>query len=179
MLFFLRILTLTQGFVLFAGETQFNADAIRQLQVHSVTDNSTYAYQFSNLFHSDNGFLNYPSWAKTSADHGEELPFVWGMLLEKEQYQNLTKGGFKLCNLCKYSSKAWQQILTRNVTSSYIYSENVYIFRNSIVDFSFTAYFGAVDKPFTYVKIVESLPAEFKSLTEAMVTMWTNFARTG
>mgnify|MGYP001797590899 FL=1 len=113
-------------FVLFAGETQFNADAIRQLQVHSVTDNSTYAYQFSNLFHSDDGFLNYPSWAKTSADHGEELPFVWGMLLEKEQYQNLTKGGFKFCNLCKYSSKAWQQILTRNVTPLFIVKTCIY-----------------------------------------------------
>ena len=88
--------------VCFAGEFEFNADSIRQLQAHSLTDNVTYAYQFSNLFHAPGaGFLDYPSWAKTSADHGDEVPFVWGALLARDEYKNLSDGkSYRyICNL--------------------------------------------------------------------------------
>ena len=74
-----------------------NSDAIRQLKAHSRLKNTTtYAYYFSNLRHSsESGLFDYPKWAKLSADHGDELPFVWGALLAtSEEYSSLQTGKY-------------------------------------------------------------------------------------
>ena len=67
---------------------------IRQLRYHSKTPNATYAYYFTNLYNAPKGdaWWYLPPWVKTSADHGDEIPFVWGFATVKENYTQLAAG---------------------------------------------------------------------------------------
>lgn len=59
----------------------FNADIVRLLESHSAGRKKTYAYTFTELVNlpaEDKPWPN-PDWLKVSADHTDELPFVFGL----------------------------------------------------------------------------------------------------
>lgn len=58
----------------------FNHDTVYQLEQHSSSKKSTYAYYFTENYKSDSPKLvwSLPDWLKTGADHGDEVPFVFG-----------------------------------------------------------------------------------------------------
>lgn len=72
------------------GDLMINADTVRQLNSHSSSLTSTYAYHFTQLYNFSNGeiapFLSFslPPWAKVGAFHSDELPFVFGSVYSKE-----------------------------------------------------------------------------------------------
>ena len=63
------------------GETLFNFDTLNQLEQHSASEQtSTYGYYYTENYVSDipNPLWTVPDWLKVKADHGDELPFVFG-----------------------------------------------------------------------------------------------------
>ena len=61
------------------GELAINSDSVRQLQAHSNTSRSTYAYYFTENYKLPTPLWPaMPSWIKKSAAHLDELPFVFG-----------------------------------------------------------------------------------------------------
>ena len=73
----------------------FNADSVRQLSIHSSNPSSTYAYYFTENVR-DPAFIprQVPDWLETSADHGDEIPFVFGSVYGNER--NLWNGKITL-----------------------------------------------------------------------------------
>lgn len=66
--------------ILFPGEFFFNEDHIRLASSHSAGDKVTYTYQFVPYIipPKDLRLWYVPDKLKTSADHGDELPYVFG-----------------------------------------------------------------------------------------------------
>lgn len=90
----LYLWTLNPIYFVETGEISFNADSVRQLRAHSQSDKSTYAYYFTNLYHAppQSGWWDAPVWLKKSADHADEIAFVWGALLTEGSYSSFAKG---------------------------------------------------------------------------------------
>ena len=79
---------------IFSGEIAFNTDIIRQLRAHSQTNRKAFAYYFTNLIQYP-PFVKpwyFPAWIKRSADHTDEVPFVFGAILAKDNYTALVNG---------------------------------------------------------------------------------------
>ena len=79
---------------IFSGEIAFNTDIIRQLRAQSQTNRKAYAYYFTNLIQYP-PFVKpwyFPAWLKRSADHTDEVPFVFGAILAKDNYTALVNG---------------------------------------------------------------------------------------
>ena len=69
----------------------FNADSVRQLSLRSDDSKPTYAYYFTENFKTPAFIpMQVPDWADTSADHGDEIPFVFGSVYGNER--NLWNG---------------------------------------------------------------------------------------
>jgi len=70
----------------FLGEQIFDERGLEKLQQHSLGNTSTYAYYFTQKYTPDppNPMGTPPDWLKSSADHGDELPFVFGGPLIRE-----------------------------------------------------------------------------------------------
>ncbi|XP_067929874.1 bile salt-activated lipase-like isoform X2 [Watersipora subatra] len=62
----------------FLGEQFFNADTANQLEQHSVSDKATYGYYFTELHNVENPLWQLQDWLKRGADHGDELPLLFG-----------------------------------------------------------------------------------------------------
>ena len=62
------------------GHSNFDADLLAQLKVHGdASQKSTYAYYFTEQFKLDPPVFPVPNWiVNNSADHGDDLPFVFG-----------------------------------------------------------------------------------------------------
>ena len=64
----------------------FNADSVRQLSAHSDGSKATYAYYFTeNFMPAAPIWPLTPSWIKTTANHGDDLPFVFGSIYNNEK----------------------------------------------------------------------------------------------
>lgn len=84
-------------------------DAVQELHMHSKQDSkSTYAYYFNELYEAPAGLLSAaPAWLKKSADHADELPFVFGMAYveEPEIWKGKVPTLMEICNIsnvCSY-----------------------------------------------------------------------------
>jgi len=62
---------------------------VNQLQQHAAGETATYAYYFTEEFKPDppNPLWSMPDWLKTSADHGDEIPFMFGCTLIKKDME--------------------------------------------------------------------------------------------
>lgn len=61
------------------GALTFDADIINNLQQHSSSEDTvTYAYYFTELFVPGKDILPVPEFLVSSANHGYDLPFVFG-----------------------------------------------------------------------------------------------------
>jgi len=74
----------------FLGEQIFDERGLEKLQQHSLGKTSTYAYYFTQKYTPDppNPMGTPPDWLKSSADHGDELPFMFGGPLIRESVAN-------------------------------------------------------------------------------------------
>jgi len=61
------------------GEVNINADIQRQIEKSSEGNHSTYAYYYTQLLPPSLFGSLTPDWLRQSADHGEELPLVFGL----------------------------------------------------------------------------------------------------
>jgi len=64
---------------------------VNQLQQHAAGETATYAYYFTEEYKPDppNPLWSMPDWLKTSADHADELPFMFGgPLIKKDMEKN-------------------------------------------------------------------------------------------
>jgi len=63
------------------GEMSFNIDCTRELRAHSSSSKSTYAYYFTELYDAPEAVKGWavPNGLKVSADHADEIPFVFGV----------------------------------------------------------------------------------------------------
>jgi len=68
------------------GDEKIVESNVRQLEQHSAGEKPTYAYYFTEK-HKTNPLASLwtlPDWLKVSADHGDEVAFVFGGSLIKE-----------------------------------------------------------------------------------------------
>lgn len=63
------------------GEMSFNVDCTRKLRAHTSSSKSTYAYYFTELYDAPEAVKGWelPDGLKVSADHADEIPFVFGV----------------------------------------------------------------------------------------------------
>lgn len=63
-----------------SGENFINVDVVNNLEQHSDSSRTTYAYYFTELLDVSPRHRIWPTpdWAKSMADHAEEQPFVFG-----------------------------------------------------------------------------------------------------
>ncbi|KAF6027323.1 CES5A [Bugula neritina] len=119
--------------VAFLGEQFINKECTCQLRQHAEGETATYAYYFTEEYKPDppNLAWSMPDWLKISADHMDEIPFVFGgSLIRRDMEKNNT----------------WQRILE---------------------DGEFIG------------KFISGASEEMSSLSLSMMTMWTNFAKSG
>ena len=78
-----------------------------------MTPNNTYAYYFTNLYDVKPQYAWWPmpNWAKKSADHPDEIAFVWGTVLARSEYSKLMEG---ILNRLKYSSSSYSLMVGRD-----------------------------------------------------------------
>lgn len=75
----------------------YDAAAVRNLEEHSTSNKSTYAYYFTERYYpnTDVEFFNIPEWLKRSADHTQELPFLFGSAFLADETDYTWSGGLK------------------------------------------------------------------------------------
>ena len=62
-----------------SGEHHFNVDIVNNIEQQSTSsDSSTYAYYFTEPYKPAEPLWPAPNWLKYSANHGDDLPFVFG-----------------------------------------------------------------------------------------------------
>jgi len=68
------------------GEENIVERSVRQLEQHSASEKPTYAYYFTEKHKTTPpaSLWTIPDWLKVSADHGDEVAFVFGGSLIKE-----------------------------------------------------------------------------------------------
>ncbi|KAF6023162.1 ces3 [Bugula neritina] len=117
----------------FFGDEKIVESNVRQLEQHSAGEKPTYAYYFTEK-HKTNPLASLwtlPDWLKVSADHGDEVAFVFGGSLIKEAAK---------------TDPLWENILNRDL----------------------------------YAKgFVTKICEKNRDLSSVMMTMWTNFAKSG
>ena len=78
------------------GEVSSGANTIRQLTKHSEggDQHSTYGYYFTEEYHAEENysFWTVPDWAKNSADHSDDLIFMFGGIHCKKDYSKILSG---------------------------------------------------------------------------------------
>lgn len=69
------------SFSISSGELNFNEDQVRLLTAHSSGEKSTYGYQFMPYVSppKENLMWHVPEKLKTTSDHADELPYVFGV----------------------------------------------------------------------------------------------------
>ena len=79
-----------------------------------MTPNNTYAYYFTNLYDVKPQYAWWPmpNWAKKSADHTDEIAFVWGTVLARSEYSKLMEG---ILNRLMYSSSSYSLMVGRDI----------------------------------------------------------------
>ena len=79
-------------FLTILGEAFFDADVANELTQHSPSEKPTYGYYFTEPIEFRNALWQNPGWSKTIADHGDELPFVFGGAFYKDMKDDNWKG---------------------------------------------------------------------------------------
>ena len=61
-----------------AGEQIFDIAMVTQLEQHSHSEKPTYAYYYTQPSKNPSTLWSVPDWLRTTADHGDEITFVFG-----------------------------------------------------------------------------------------------------
>ena len=78
------------------GDHHFRGDIVYNLQEHSLSSKPTYAYYFTERVSIDPKLkiFHRPEWAKTSADHAEDLFYVFGASFLKSEEPTMWQGRY-------------------------------------------------------------------------------------
>lgn len=78
------------------GELNFNEDLVHLLLSHSAGDTATYGYHFLPYVtpSKENQFMALPGYLKNSADHADELAYLFGVPWTTDDMSEVYKGMF-------------------------------------------------------------------------------------
>lgn len=74
------------------GEFLYDVGALETLLAHSTGNKSTYAYYFGEMYEPQTQFIQIPGWLRRSADHTQELPFLFGAAFLEDETDGIWIG---------------------------------------------------------------------------------------
>ena len=168
---------------------------LAQLKVHGdASQKSTYAYYFTEQFKLDPPVFPVPNWiVNNSADHGDDLPFVFGGVYLKGS--NIVTGTHTLsifdtldticevllCQKMLPNHTRMRSIITR--TYLYVCFNAAFSPALCALHYYFVEYYGVRQiypgdvAPF--LRTYDATQESDKLLTDFIITAWTNFAKSG